>query len=138
LIHGKGKRIFLFSKTSKLALQATKPPIQWPPEALSLGLKLLECEADHSLTVSTNLRMHGTVPPPHICILVTVLDLSLSFSRAECATDCKDCSGYILDAIQFRKTVFIDFDVLHEKCNHVKQPAISTYKASKIHTKGIT
>jgi hypothetical protein len=34
--------IFLFSKASKLALQVTKPPIKWLPEALSPGAKAAE------------------------------------------------------------------------------------------------
>jgi hypothetical protein len=33
---------------SRTALEPIQPPIQWVPEALSLGLKQLGCEADHS------------------------------------------------------------------------------------------
>jgi hypothetical protein len=39
---------FLFTTTSRTAQGPTQPPIQWVPEALSLGLKRPGCEADHS------------------------------------------------------------------------------------------
>jgi hypothetical protein len=38
---------FLFDTTSSPALGPTQPPIQWVPEAISLGVKWLEREADH-------------------------------------------------------------------------------------------
>jgi hypothetical protein len=40
--------IFLFTAASRLALGPTLSLIQWVPRALSLGVKLLRCEADHS------------------------------------------------------------------------------------------
>jgi hypothetical protein len=40
--------IFVFNTMSILALGPTQPPIQWVLGALSLGLKHLGCEADHS------------------------------------------------------------------------------------------
>jgi Ni,Fe-hydrogenase I cytochrome b subunit len=43
-----GLGIFLFTTTSRTALRPTQPPIQWVPGALSLGVKQLGSEADHS------------------------------------------------------------------------------------------
>jgi hypothetical protein len=40
--------MFFFTTTSGKALGLTQPPIQWIPRALSLGVKQLGCEADHS------------------------------------------------------------------------------------------
>jgi hypothetical protein len=40
--------IFLFDIVSGLALVPNQPPIQWVPGALSLGVKWLGHEADHS------------------------------------------------------------------------------------------
>jgi hypothetical protein len=43
-----GQGIFLFTTASRTALGPTQPPIQWLPEALSLGIKRTGREADHS------------------------------------------------------------------------------------------
>jgi len=43
-----GLGIFLFTTASRTALGSTQPPIQWVPGALSLGVKQLGHEADHS------------------------------------------------------------------------------------------
>jgi hypothetical protein len=40
--------IFLFTTTSRMALEPAQPPIQWVPGAVSLGVKQLGYEADHS------------------------------------------------------------------------------------------
>jgi hypothetical protein len=40
--------IFFFTTVSRMALGSTQPPIQWIPGALSLGVKQLGHEADHS------------------------------------------------------------------------------------------
>jgi hypothetical protein len=44
----RGLEIFLFTTESRKALGPTQPPIQWVPEALSLGVKRPRREADHS------------------------------------------------------------------------------------------
>jgi hypothetical protein len=41
---------------SRLALGHTQPPSQWVPWVISLGVKLLGCEADHSLPSSTKVK----------------------------------------------------------------------------------
>jgi hypothetical protein len=40
--------IFFYTTSSRTALRPTQPPIQWVPGALSLGVKWLGREADHS------------------------------------------------------------------------------------------
>jgi hypothetical protein len=61
------------STASRTALGPTKPPIQWVPRALSLGVKRLGREADHSPPSSSRsktewsytstplIRLHGMV-----------------------------------------------------------------------------
>jgi hypothetical protein len=44
----RGLGILLFTTASRTALGPTQPPIQWVPGSLSLGVKRLGCEADHS------------------------------------------------------------------------------------------
>jgi hypothetical protein len=44
----RGLGIFLFTTSSRTALVPTQPPIQWVPGALSLRVKRLGFEADHS------------------------------------------------------------------------------------------
>jgi hypothetical protein len=48
--------IFLFTTASRKALGTTQPPIQWVPEALSLGVKRPGCEADHSPPYSAEVK----------------------------------------------------------------------------------
>jgi hypothetical protein len=69
----RGLGIFLFTTASRTALRPTQPPIQWVPEALSLGVKLPGREADHShpssdevkewveLYLHSPIRLHGVV-----------------------------------------------------------------------------
>jgi hypothetical protein len=56
-------KIFLFSATSRLALGPTHLPIQWVPRAISLGVKWLEHEADHSPPSCTEVKNGGAVHP---------------------------------------------------------------------------
>jgi hypothetical protein len=51
-----GLRIFLFTTVSRMALGPTQPPIQWVPQALSLGAKRPGREADHSLPSSAEVK----------------------------------------------------------------------------------
>jgi hypothetical protein len=52
----RGLGIFLFTTASKPALGPTQLPIQWVPGALSLELKRLGREADHSLPCSAEVK----------------------------------------------------------------------------------
>jgi hypothetical protein len=62
--------IFLFTTASKTALGPTQSPIQWLPGALSLGVKRVGCEADHSLPSSAEVKewvelyLHSPNTPP--------------------------------------------------------------------------
>jgi hypothetical protein len=62
---GRGK-IFLFSTSSRPVLGPTQPPIQWVLGALSLGVKRLGCEADHSVPTSAEVKntwIYTSTPP---------------------------------------------------------------------------
>jgi hypothetical protein len=48
--------IFLFTTVSKPALEATQPPMQWVPGALSLRVKRPGREADHSPPSSVEVK----------------------------------------------------------------------------------
>jgi hypothetical protein len=62
-------RIFLFTTAFRMAVGPTHPPIQWISEALSLGVKLLGREADHSppssaeVKESVELHLHSPNTP---------------------------------------------------------------------------
>jgi hypothetical protein len=51
-----GLEIFLFATMSRMALWPTQPPVQWIPGALSLGVKWLGHEADHSPPSSAEVK----------------------------------------------------------------------------------
>jgi hypothetical protein len=51
-----GLGIFLFTTASRPALGPTQPPIRWVPVALSLGVKWLGREADHSPPSSAEVK----------------------------------------------------------------------------------
>jgi hypothetical protein len=54
------------SNSPHQALGPTQPPIQWVPEALSLGVKRPGCEADHSLPSSAEVKVvwcYTSIPP---------------------------------------------------------------------------
>lgn len=46
-------------------MRATKPPIQWVPDGLSLGVKRLVNEADNSPQSSAEVKNAGAIPPLH-------------------------------------------------------------------------
>jgi hypothetical protein len=48
--------MFLLTTASRRVLGPTKPPIQWAPSALSLGVKLPGREADHSSSSSAEVK----------------------------------------------------------------------------------
>jgi hypothetical protein len=60
-----GKDMFLFSITSRTALELNQIPIQWVSRTLSLGVKRQEREADNSrkmeLYFHSHIRLHGIV-----------------------------------------------------------------------------
>jgi len=57
-----GLGVFLFNTMFRMTLGPTQPPIQWVLGALSLGLKQLGHEADHSPPSSAKIRVHGAIP----------------------------------------------------------------------------
>jgi len=48
--------IFLYTTASRSVLGATKPPIHWVPGDISVGVKLLERESDHSPPSSAEVK----------------------------------------------------------------------------------
>jgi hypothetical protein len=55
-----GARDFLFSAVSRLVLEATQPPGRWVLGSFSQGVKLQECEADHSPTSIAEVKTGGS------------------------------------------------------------------------------
>jgi hypothetical protein len=62
----RGLGIFLLTTASRTALGPTQLPIQWVTGALSLGVKRLGHEADHSLLSTGKMKNEWsyTSPPP--------------------------------------------------------------------------
>jgi hypothetical protein len=61
-----GSRNFLFSTSSRPAMEPIQPPIQWVPGAICTGIKRPGREADHSLPNSTEVKkiwIYTTTPP---------------------------------------------------------------------------
>jgi hypothetical protein len=61
-----GKQFFLFSTTSRLAVGTTQPLVQWVPGFFPVGVKLLECDVNHSPPSSAevkNVWTHTSTPP---------------------------------------------------------------------------
>jgi len=52
----RGLGIFLFTTASRTALELTRPPVQWVPGALSLGVKRPGREAGHSPPSSAEVK----------------------------------------------------------------------------------
>jgi hypothetical protein len=65
---GLRKGLFLFIIASTPAVEPTEPPIQWIPEALSVGVKRTGREADHSppFSAEDNHAWSYAFTPPHI------------------------------------------------------------------------
>jgi len=64
-----GLEIFLFTTASRMNLEPTQPPVQWVLGPLSLGVKWLGCEADHSPLSSAeakNAWSYTSAPPVHL------------------------------------------------------------------------
>jgi hypothetical protein len=63
------QEVFLFLMAFSLALKPTQPPIQWALGILSLGIKKVECEADHLHPTSVKVKIEWSYvsvpPPPH-------------------------------------------------------------------------
>jgi hypothetical protein len=55
-------KIFIFFIEFRLALVPTQPPVQWVPGILSLGIKWLGCEADHSPPSTAKIKNGGVIP----------------------------------------------------------------------------
>jgi hypothetical protein len=58
--------MFLFITASRPVLGPTQPPIQWVPGALTLAVKRVGCEADHSLPSSAEVKYewsYKSTPP---------------------------------------------------------------------------
>jgi hypothetical protein len=58
-----GQAILFFFTTSRSALELVQPPIQWVPEAVSLGGKASEREADHSSASSVEVKNDEAILP---------------------------------------------------------------------------
>jgi hypothetical protein len=58
------QEIFLFYTVSRTALGPTLPSIKWLLAVLSLGVKQLMCEADHSPLSSAEVKNGEAMPPP--------------------------------------------------------------------------
>jgi hypothetical protein len=66
----RGLGIFLFTTASRTALGPTQPPLQCVPGALSLGVKQLGHEADHSLPSSAEVKNGWSYisTPQYVCM----------------------------------------------------------------------
>jgi hypothetical protein len=60
-----------FVTASRPALGTTRPPIQWVPGALTLGVKQPERETDQSPPSNAEVKMRGAIPllPQYICMV---------------------------------------------------------------------
>jgi hypothetical protein len=61
------QEIVLFSIVTRQALEPNQPPMQWVMEAVSLEVKRMGCEADHSPPPSAKVNNGVAIPPlPHM------------------------------------------------------------------------
>jgi hypothetical protein len=95
-VSGQRKWIFLFITVPRLALESTKPPIQWVPWALSLGVKWPERETDQSPPTSAEVKNASscTSTPPirlHGVELRDKRNISSPCSKQSCQGS--PCSG---------------------------------------------
>jgi hypothetical protein len=61
---------FLFTTVSRLTLGLTQPHIQWIPRALSLGVKWLGHEADHSPISSAEVKNAQSYTFTHLYVVM--------------------------------------------------------------------
>jgi hypothetical protein len=81
---GGGLGIFLFTTASRPALGPTQPPIQWVPGALSLGVKRLGREADHSPPSSAEVKnAWSCTPTPQYVFMAWRLINSFGLDRGK-------------------------------------------------------
>lgn len=59
----KWQEIFLLSLTRRLAIESTKPSVQWVLRPVSRGIKLQGLEADHSPLSNAKVKNSGGVAP---------------------------------------------------------------------------
>jgi hypothetical protein len=93
-----GLGIFLFTTASRPALMPTQPPMQWVPGALSLGVKRLWREADHSRPSSAEVKnaWNCTSTPP-----ISLYDMVLSLILRGAGYYLKSSLSFSLSKISF-------------------------------------
>jgi hypothetical protein len=136
--------IFLFTTASRTALGSMRPPIQWVPGALSLGVKRLGREADHSPPSSTKVKewvelyLHSPNTPSWSGAQLstwTTFSLPLLLHKRYCiVTFILSCSTYIQN-----NTIPTSWYYIHLTTNkfnpltadliplHMKKPILSDY-----------
>jgi hypothetical protein len=80
-----GQEIFLLATTSRIVLGPSQPPIQWVLGAISLGVKWMGNETDHSPPSNAEVKKewHYSSTPPDIfmaCCFISTRD-NLTFTK---------------------------------------------------------